>query len=56
MSTPGHQFIWALAGLLFLIAARTVRNSKNPQDPKRMIPALVLALAGMICFVRSVFH
>jgi hypothetical protein len=56
MNNPSHQFMWAIAGLLFLIAARTLRDPKNPQNPKRMIPALVLAVAGMACFIRSIFH
>jgi len=56
MTGVSHQFLWALAGLLFLIAARSLRDPQKPQDPKRIIPALVLAVAGMVCFVRSVLH
>ena len=56
MTSPNHQILWALAGLLFLIAARTLRNPKSPQSPNRILPALVLALCGMACFIRSVLH
>ena len=56
MNSPGHKLLWALAGLLFLIAARSLRDPKNPQNPNRVLPALGLALAGLICFIRSIFH
>ena len=56
MDSSGHKLLWALVGLMFLIAARTLRDPKNPKNPNRMIPALVLAFAGMVCFIRSIFH
>ena len=56
MNSPGHKLLWALAGLLFLVAARGVRDPKNPRNPNRMLPAVALALAGMICFILSIFH
>lgn len=56
MNSPGHKLLWAVAGLLFLIAARSLRDPKNPRNPNRMLPALVLAVIGMVCFIVSIFH